>query len=137
MLAHILSIIGYTGATLLVQGSSHFLVNKAHYDTITYDREQPLVALGISSMLIQGAILTYAFTRFMPNDGSLKSALSLAWMFGAFLLSYMALADAGKYPVPSISSWIWTETWVAAIQFTLIGAVLWAAHHFAGSLASI
>ncbi len=130
MIAHILSVIGYTAATLLVQGSSHFMVNKAHYDAITYDRGEPLVALGISSMLIQGAILTYAFARFAPDGKSLMGALSLAWMFGLFLLSYMALADAGKYPVPSISSWVFTETWVAAIQFTLIGAVLWAAHHY-------
>ncbi len=128
MRAHLLTIAGYIFATLLVQGTSHFAVNATHYAEVTYNRAEPVFALGISSMVIQGAILSWIYANTRTRDGSLLSALTVAWLLGGFLTSYMALAEAGKYSVPNIGSWIAVETLVSAVQFTLIGGFLWLAH---------
>ena len=134
MRAHLLTIVGYVFSTLLVQGTSHFAVNAAHYAEVAHNRVEPIFALGISSMVIQGAILSWIYANMRTRDGSLLSALSVAWLLGGFLVSYMALAEAGKYTVPDIASWIAVETLVAAVQFTLIGGFLWLAHRWSPRL---
>ncbi len=126
MIAHVATVVGYVAATLLVQGTSHFVVNAGHYAGVAHIRAEPVFALGIASMVIQGSILSAVYAR--RRSDRPWAALGLAWAFGGFLLSYMALAEAGKYTVPDPASWIAVETVAAAIQYSLIGAVLWLAH---------
>jgi hypothetical protein len=51
-----------------------------------------------------------------------------SWALGAFLASYIILGEAGKYAIPSISSWIAVELSTAAVQFTAFGALLGLLH---------
>lgn len=128
MKRHIFSIVGYVFATFLVQGLSHFVVFAKHYAGIPILKAQPIFALGFSSMLIQGAILSFLFANSHFDNGRLPEALRFAWLFGAFLVSYIALAEAGKYAVPSIASWIAVEAGAGLVQFTLVGVLYWLAH---------
>jgi hypothetical protein len=77
---------------------------------------------------IQGSILSYVFAGSRFDTGRLKDAIVLSWLFGAFLVSYIALAEAGKYTVPSVTSWIAVEAGVGFVQYTLIGALCALAH---------
>lgn len=129
LMAHLASVAGYVAATLLVQGLSHFRFNAAHYRASGFFREKPVVALGVLAMLVQGLLLSLAFQA-LGADASLRDALLVAWSFGAFLASYMGLALAGEMSVPNVSSWIRIELSAAAVQFTLAGLALWAAHRF-------
>jgi hypothetical protein len=134
MRAHLLTIIGYVFSTLLVQATSHFVINKAHYAAIPFIRAEPIVPLGILTMLVQGAILSYAYSVSRLNDGRPFGALLTAWMFGAFLASYMSLALPAEYAAPSIPVWFGVEAGAAAVQFTLAGVFLWLAHRWSPSL---
>ena len=129
MRAHLLTIAGYIVSTLLIQGMSHLWINKAHYAALPFNRAEPVFALGIASMIVQGAILSFVYSRSKTANGSLVAALAMAWLFGAFLASYIALALPGEYQVPSVPAWFLIEASAAAIQFTLIGLGLWLAHH--------
>lgn len=131
MLAHLLTVVGYIAATALAQGLSHFKINAAHYSATGFYREAPIAPLGVLAMVVQGLILSLVFARFVPG-GSVTAALVIAWAFGAFLASYMAFGLAGELKVPSVGAWITVELTAAAVQFTLIGLALWAAHHYAG-----
>src|SRR2546429_9798409 len=51
-------------------------------------------------------------------------AVLFAWLVGGILVSYEALAEAAKYSVPSVASWIAVEVAVGFVQFTLYGALL-------------
>ncbi|HEV8362635.1 MAG TPA: hypothetical protein VGQ52_03895, partial [Gemmatimonadaceae bacterium] len=51
-----------------------------------------------------------------------------SWALGGFLASYIVLGEAGKYAVPSLSSWIVVELSVAAVQYTLFGLLLGQLH---------
>jgi len=128
MLKHILAVAGYIIATFATQALSHFVVFKAHYDAMTIMKPDPSFALGIASMIIQGTVLSlvYAGSRF--SGEGLTGALRLSWLLGAFLVSYIALAEAAKYAVPSIPAWIGVEALAGAVQFTLAGVLLWWAH---------
>jgi hypothetical protein len=119
--SHALCIVAYVVSTFLVQGSAHFVLFAAHYASIPILRPEPKFALGLSSMVIQGTLLSYVLVRSRFHSGRVLDAMRLAWCFGAFLLSYIALAEAGKYAIADIPAWIATESATALVQYTLIG----------------
>jgi hypothetical protein len=125
-MVHVLTVIGYVVITFVVQGSSHLAINQAHYAEIPFTRADPIIPLALAALLIQGSVMSYIHTRL--TDGTLAGALRTSWLLGAFLLSYIALAQPGDFQAPSILSWTLTEAWVSAIQFTLIGIMLWFVH---------
>lgn len=128
MKQHILTVLGYIVATLATQATSHFVVFVQHYAAVTHIKADPIFPLGLLSMVIQGAALSFVFANSRFARGSLADAIKVAWLFGAFLISYIALAEAAKYSVPNVASWIAVEIAVGFVQFTLIGIVLWLAH---------
>ena len=128
MKRHILAVIGYIAATFATQATSHFLLFREHYAAVSYMKSEPVFALGITSMIIQGIVISVVFANSRFSGKTLFDALKLTWLFGVFLVSYIGLAEAAKYAVPSIPSWIGVEFLAGAIQFTLAGIFLWLAH---------
>lgn len=124
MKKHVLAVLAYVVATFATQAVSHFGVNAAHYAAVTYLRAQPIFALGVLSMLIQGSIITYAYARVPEAGRSIGHAMLFAWLVGGILVSYEAFAEAAKYSVPSVASWIAVELAAGFVQFTLYGALL-------------
>ncbi len=125
---HVFAVFGYIAATFVTQATSHFLLFKDHYAAVSYMKSEPDFALGIVSMIIQGIVISFIYTnsRFIGN--TIFDAVTLAWLFGAFLVSYVGLAEASKYSVPNVLSWIGVEFLAGAVQFTLAGIFLWLAH---------
>lgn len=125
---HVLSILGYIFVTFATQATSHFVVFAQHYADVTHIKTEPIFLLGLLSMVIQGAVVSFVFANSRFAGRSLVDAIKLAWLFGAFLVSYIALAEAAKYSVPSVLGWIAVEVVVGFVQFTLVGVVLWLAY---------
>ncbi|MDA8180297.1 MAG: hypothetical protein M0T69_12340 [Deltaproteobacteria bacterium] len=125
---HILSVIGYIAATFATQATSHFLLFAQHYSAVPYIKSDPIFALGFLSMIIQGAVLSVVFAQSRFSGKSVFHGVVFAWLFGAFLVSYIGLAEAAKYAVPSVPSWIGVEFLVGSAQFTIAGIFLGLAH---------
>src|SRR2546425_9302313 len=128
MSKHVLAVLVYVVAAFSTQAVSHFGVNAAHYAAVTYLRPQPLFALGILSMLIQGSIMAYLYAHVPGAGRSIGHAVFFAWLVGGILVSYEALAEAGKYNVPGVGSWIAVELGAGGVQFTLYWAPLGLGH---------
>src|SRR5438067_11085494 len=88
MRKHVLAVLVYVVATFATQAVSHFGVNAAHYAAITYLRPQPVFALGILSMLIQGSIMAYLYAHVPGAGRSIGHAVVFAWLVGGILVSY-------------------------------------------------
>lgn len=111
-------------ASFIVQALSHFTINTEHYSEISFIREEPIMILGILTMLIQGFILTY-FYQFIPkNRSALINGLAYSLLMGLFFSSYIWLVEPSKYQVPSISSWMMVEFSASLVQFSLFGVML-------------
>jgi hypothetical protein len=122
MKKHVLAVLAYIAATFITQATSHFVVNAGHYASAAHLRPEPIFPLGVLSMLIQGSIFSYLYSRLARR--SVFAALRFAWLVGGILLSYIALAEAAKYSVPAIGSWIAVEALAGFVQFTFYGALL-------------
>jgi len=124
MIAHALRVAAYVVTTFAVQGVSHFIVNAEHYAAVSHLRAEPIFPLGILAMFCQGVVLSYLYSRSDWAQRSILGSVAFAWLAGAFLVSYLALAEAAKYTVPSAISWVATEVTSGFVQFTLYGAAL-------------
>ena len=124
----LLTVLAYVVSTFAVQGSSHFVINAGYYAAISFMRPDPVIPLGVGSMLIQGTIFALLFPTFNTGGSTIRNGLVFSWTIGGFLASYMVLAEAGKYAIPSIPSWILVEGAAAAAQFTVFGLLLGLLH---------
>lgn len=128
---HILSVLAYVVATFAVQAASHFGVNADHYAAVSFMRAEPILALGVLSMVIQGAVFAYLYS--LRRMGGIAAAIRFAWLCGAVVVSYPALAEPGKYAVPSAGSWALVEIIAGFAQFTLFGVLLGLIHRNRGA----
>ncbi|SRR2546430_2303066 len=124
----LLTVLAYVVSTFGVQGASHFAINTGHYAAISIMRPDPVIPMGVGSMLIQGTIFALLFPTFNTGGSAVRNALVFSWTIGAFLASYIVLGEAGKYAIPSIPSWVLVEGSTAAVQFTLFGVLLGLVH---------
>jgi hypothetical protein len=126
--AHALAILAYVAATFAVQATSHFLLGAEHYASVPFMRKDPIIALGLLSMLIQGAVFSALSLRAVRRERAYRDAMVFAWLVGAVIVSYIALGEAGKYAVPAIDRWIGQEVVAGFLQFSLYGALLGLVH---------
>ena len=136
MKRYLLTCFAFAVATFATQAMSHFVINKDHYASVPHLRPEPIFALGISSMLIEAAILAHLYPRLAGSRRTLGTALAFSWLAGSFLVSYIALAEAAKYRVPAILPWIMVELGAGFVQFTLFGLLLAAIHREPAALKS-
>jgi len=128
MSRHLLSVLAFILATFVTQAASHFGVNAEHYRAVAHLRAEPIFPLGMLAMLIQGSVLSYLYVRTRFARHSVRDAVLFAWLAGGFLVSYIALAEAAKYRVPQIGSWIAVEAIAGFAQFTIYGILLGLIH---------
>jgi len=119
-----LTVLAYIVVSFGVQGTSHFAINAEHYATIPIMRAEPVIPMGIASMVIQGLLFAWLFPIFNRRGNALRNGILFSWALGGFLASYIVLGEAGKYAIPSIPAWIAVEAGAAFAQYTLFGAVL-------------
>ncbi len=127
-----LTVLAYVLTTFLVQGTSHFALNAGYYAGIPIMRDDPIVPFGLGAMVVQGLIFALLFPVFNRGPSPVRNGLLFSWAVGAFLASYVVLGEAGKYAIPSISSWVTVELAAAAVQFTLFGLLLGLLHRSSG-----
>jgi hypothetical protein len=125
---HLLTVLAYVVATFATQATSHFAINADHYASIAHLRKEPIFPLGLASMVIQGSVISYLYSRTSVAERSLTRAVVFAWLMGAVLVSYLALGEVAKENVPAIGSWIAVELGAGFAQFTLFGLLLGVIH---------
>ena len=117
---------GYVVATFVGGFVWHLLLFKQTYiDLKIFTRiEDPVIPLGLSAMIIQGAILAYVYPHLSPRRNPASEGLRFGVLAGLFLATSAVLAEAGKNYVASLSTWLTLETTYYLLQFMLSGLVI-------------
>lgn len=131
-----LTVLAYMVATFGVQGASHFAVNADYYAGIVIMRPEPIIPMGLASMVVQGLIFAWLFPVFNRGPHPVRNGIVFSCTLGAFLASYIVLGEAGKYAIPSVGSWVAVEGSVAAIQYILFGVLLGLLHRRSGTVST-
>lgn len=116
----------YVGITFALGFVWHLKLFKPLYDRLAiYSRlDDPIIPLGLFSMLLQGAVLAYLFPLVAGSGGPIAEGLRFGLLMGAFLASAAVFAEAAKQRVTSLPTWLLVESVYYAIQFGLVGVAI-------------
>jgi hypothetical protein len=121
----VLGTLGYAIATFILGATWHFVLFKDLYHQLgAYSRQEPIIALGFSSMLVQGVILSFLFQYFHRGVEPTKEGIQFALIMGAYMFTTTTLAFAAKSEVSSLAIWFTVQTGFHLIQFLITGVIL-------------
>ena len=122
----LLSWLAYLVITFAMGFVWHLVAFKALYAKLgIYSRlDDPIIPLGITAMLIQGAVLAYLFPIVAKNGGWVLEGVKFGLLMGLFIASSAVFAEAAKQRVSSLPTWLVLESVYYAIQFTLSGLAI-------------
>jgi hypothetical protein len=117
----------YLVLTFIFAASWHLVLFKTVYARLgVFTRPQPIIALGVLSMVLQAIVVAYLYPRFYGGGSPLMEGACFGLLLGIFMGSNAVLAEAGKNQVGSLRTWISLEGMYYLLQFTVIGmAVAW------------
>lgn len=120
-----LSSVGYIVATFGMALLWHLHWFEELYDSLGYiSREEPIIAFGFLSMLIQGVILSIAYQVVAKGRYGLSSSLIFCGVVYVFFWSIHVLAFSAKAYLSNTPLFIGIETVYLALQFLVFALVL-------------
>jgi Putative prokaryotic signal transducing protein len=115
----------YVVLTFAIAATWHLAAFKDIYDALgIFTRKEPIIPLGVASMLIQGAVVAYLFPLLVNADRPIFSGMKIGLVLGVFMGSNAVLAEGGHQEVASLATWIFLEGTYYVVQFVVVGALL-------------
>lgn len=103
----------------------HLVLFEQKYHALRMYRDEPVIALGLASMIIQGAVFSWLFPRVFPRSASfLKDGLLYGLGAGALSWSFTTLAVAAKNVMISVPDYLLLETAFTVLQFIVVGPLI-------------
>jgi hypothetical protein len=104
----------------------HLVLFEQKYHALRIYRDEPVIALGLGSMIIQGAIFSWLFPRvFVRGTGSfLKDGLLFGLGTGLLSWSFTTLAVGAKNVMVSVPDFVLLETAFTILQFAIVGPLI-------------
>jgi hypothetical protein len=104
----------------------HLVLFEPRYHALRIYRDEPVIALGLASMIVQGVIFSWLFPRVFPRIGGSFLKDGLLYGLGAGLLSwsFTTLAVAAKNIMQSVPDFVVLETAFTILQFAIVGPLI-------------
>lgn len=104
----------------------HLSTFAENYRQLAVYREDVIIPLGLSSMVIQGLIFAWIYPRLFSTakDQWLASALKFGLIFGTLAWSFLVLPVAAKYNMNSVTSFMMLETGFTILQYAVVSPLI-------------
>jgi hypothetical protein len=121
-----LGVAAYLVPTFPIAYVWHLVLFAPAYDALGIYRAEPVIPLGFASMVIQGALFSFAYPRLFPARGSAIFRPGLAYGLGLAVLSwsFTTLAVAAKNIMSSVPTYMLLETGFTLLQFAVVGPLI-------------
>ena len=121
----LLAALGYIVVTFAIAASWHLALFKGLYDQLgIFTRKEPLIHLGLISMILQALVLAYVYPIFRKDRTPIIEGLKFGILMGIFMGSNAVFAEAGHQEVTSLSTWLLLESVYYVVQFAIVGMVI-------------
>jgi len=112
----------YLVLTFILAAGWHLVLFRDVYARLgVFTRAEPILALGVLSMVLQALVVAYLYPVFYRGGNPLMEGAMFGLLLGVFMGSNAVLAEAGKNQVASLGTWIGLEGVYYLLQFTLVG----------------
>jgi hypothetical protein len=104
----------------------HLKTFAVKYKELGIYRDDVIIPLGLSSMIIQGLFFAWVYPKLFSTapDQWLTSAAQFAGVFGIVAWSFLVLPVAAKNKMTSVPKFMALETAFTAIQFAVAGLLI-------------
>ena len=104
----------------------HLSTFKARYDELALFREDVIIPLGLTSMILQGLLFAWIYPKlFDTAPGAWKSsAAQFFTVFGLLAWSFLVLPVAAKYRMTSVGGFIALETAFTVLQYAVTSPLI-------------
>ncbi len=120
-----LMVLAYLVPTMILGMVWHFVWFSELYENLgIYNRKDPIIPLGFTSMFFQGIIIAYLYPYYAEQGHSIIRSLKFSLIMGFFLFTVSTLANAAKIEVTSMLSWLWVQSLFTLIQFIVVGFLI-------------
>jgi hypothetical protein len=120
-----LLLLAYLIPTMILGMVWHFVWFKDLYDGLgIYNRKEPIIPLGFTSMFLQGIIMAYLYPYYAGQKHTMSRAVIFSLIMGSFLFTVSTLANAAKIEVTSMTEWFGVQAAFTLIQFAVVGVLI-------------
>ena len=125
MRKHVVATLAYTFVSFALAAPWHLMIFKDLYDSFgIYSRPEPIIPLGVLSMLVQGAVLSALYARWRRGGSPVSEGIQFGLLTGAFLFSVSTLANAAKMNVHGLPTFMGLQVAFHLLQFTGAGLAI-------------
>jgi carbon starvation protein CstA len=119
------AVVAYVIVTFIVAAGWHLVLFKDVYDQFgIFTRKEPIIPLGIASMIMQALVLAYLYPRLYRGGSPVKEGVIFGLLVGVLMASIAVFAEAGKQYVASLPTWLIFESVYYLLQFGLVGVCI-------------
>lgn len=121
----VLMVLAYLVPTMMLGMVWHFVWFSDLYEGLgIYNRKDPIIPLGFTSMFLQGVIIAYLYPFYAEHKHSIARSIRFSLIMGFFLFTVSTLANAAKIEVTSMINWLWVQSLFTFVQFMIVGLLL-------------
>lgn len=122
-LKSVLAIFAYVVPSMLLAVPWHLRwFRQDYHDFGIYTRANPIIPLGLATMLIQGIVIAVIYPRWYHGGAPVVEGIKFSLLIGLFLYSVSTLATIAKVEVSDPWRFVVLSGIFHAIQFTVAGA---------------
>ncbi len=89
-----------------------------------FTRAEPIVPLGVLSMVVQGAVIAYFYPFWYRGGHPVWAGIRYSLAIGLLIYTVMGFATVAKFNINPISTFLFYHTGFQFLQFTISGAAL-------------
>jgi hypothetical protein len=122
---YVFAVLAYLVPTFILGYTWHLVAFPELYHSFgMYNRTEPIIPLGLISMLVQGVVLAWVYPRFYRGGSPAFEGLLFGLLMGAFLFSVSTVANAAKIHVDPMGQFMAVQAAFHLLQFGLTGPLI-------------
>lgn len=120
----LLGVLAYVVPTFPLGYVWHLVAFKDYYRALEIYRADMIIPFGLASMLIQGVVWAWLYTRLFAQERVIAGALKFAALAVPLAWTYLVLVIAAKHHMASVADFVKIETAFTALQFLIVSPLL-------------
>jgi len=121
----VLATISYVVLTMAVAYPWHMMwFHDLYLEMGAYTRAEPIIPLGMISMLVQGLVIAYLYPLYYRGGNPIIQGIKFSLIMGSVVYSVLGFAMAAKIDINPISTFLLYSLMYQFIQYVITGSVL-------------
>jgi hydrogenase-4 membrane subunit HyfE len=124
MKQRILAVMAYVLPTFPLGYFWHLTVFADYYKSLAVYREDIVIPLGITSMVIQGIIWAILYERMFAGESIVRGALKFACLAAPLAWSFLVVAVSAKHHMRSVGGYMAIESAFIATHYLIVSPLI-------------